>query len=425
MDHKHTHDPNPGRQPGGAPAPGPDAGRHAFDFLHGHWQVRNERLRERLVGATDWEVFQAIQDCRPLLDGAGNTDSMRTDWGGGFEGMTLRLFDPATAQWRIWWASNRGDGRLDPPLTGRFEDGRGTFFGRDQHGATPVLVRFIWESLDANAAHWQQAFSTDEGATWETNWHMWLRRIDAHDRMLHDDAVVELRQYTLQPGKFDALATLFDAEFVEPQEAVGMHVIGQFRDLDDPDRFVWLRGFPSMPARRSALAAFYDGPVWQHHRSAANATMVDSDNVLLLRPSAADAGLPPAGDGRPVPGEHREGAGVLAVGLCALSPAAAPAFAERFARDWAPQLRATGAHLLATYVTHAGPNTYPRLPVREGEEVFTWVLRFDGVAALDATLAQLRAAPAWQEAVAAALLDGLEAAPQWLRLAPTPRSELR
>src|SRR5690242_5785819 len=103
--------------------------------------------------------------------------------------------------------------------------------------------------------------------------------------------IVELRQYTLHPGARETLIELFDREFVETQEACGMKVIGQFRDLDDPDRFVWLRGFPDMPARARALAAFYGGPVWKAHRNAANATMIDSDNVLLLRPVAPDAGF--------------------------------------------------------------------------------------------------------------------------------------
>src|SRR5262249_34890767 len=106
------------------------------------------------------------------------------------------------------------------------------------------------------------------------------------------DRVLELRQYTLHPGGRDVLIDLFDREFVEPQEAVGMHVVGQFRDLDDPDRFVWLRGFTDMISRADALAAFYGGPVWQAHRGAANATMVDSDNVLLLRPVYPGAGFP-------------------------------------------------------------------------------------------------------------------------------------
>ena len=97
-------------------------------------------------------------------------------------------------------------------------------------------------------------------------------------------AVVDLRQYTLHPGQRDALIDLFDAQFVEGQEQTGMHIVGQFRDLDDPDRFVWIRGFPDLPARAKALNGFYYGPVWRAHAAAANTTMIDSDNALLLKP---------------------------------------------------------------------------------------------------------------------------------------------
>ncbi|RPH55988.1 MAG: NIPSNAP family protein, partial [Acidobacteria bacterium] len=104
-------------------------------------------------------------------------------------------------------------------------------------------------------------------------------------------AIVELRQYTLQPGKRDVLIELFDREFLETQEAVGMTVIGQFRDLDNPDRFVWLRGFPDMATRAAGLNAFYGGPSWSAHRAAANATMIDADNVLLLEPASSAAAI--------------------------------------------------------------------------------------------------------------------------------------
>src|SRR5437016_9826401 len=103
--------------------------------------------------------------------------------------------------------------------------------------------------------------------------------------------IVELRQYTLHPAKRDVLIDLFDREFVESQEALGISVIGQFRDLDDPNRFVWLRGFRDMASRAQALQDFYGGPVWKAHREAANATMVDSDNVLLLRPASPASGF--------------------------------------------------------------------------------------------------------------------------------------
>src|SRR5436190_19037883 len=100
----------------------------------------------------------------------------------------------------------------------------------------------------------------------------------------HYCPVVELRQYTLYPGRRDELIELFDREFVESQEALGMRVLGQFRDLDAPDRFVWVRGFGDMATRAEGLTAFYGGPVWRANSAAANATMIDSDDVLLLRP---------------------------------------------------------------------------------------------------------------------------------------------
>ena len=103
--------------------------------------------------------------------------------------------------------------------------------------------------------------------------------------------IVELRQYTLHSGKRDVLVELFDREFVESQEGLGMKVIGQFRDVDNPDRFVWLRGFRDMASRAQALKDFYGGPVWKAHREAANATMIDSDNVLLLHPGNPTSGF--------------------------------------------------------------------------------------------------------------------------------------
>src|SRR5207237_1848209 len=98
--------------------------------------------------------------------------------------------------------------------------------------------------------------------------------------------VVELRQYTLRPGQRDVLIDLFDRELVESQEAAGMAIVGQFRDLDDPDRFVWIRGFSSMPSRARALASFYGGAVWTAHRTRAHGTVSDSDNVRRTTPCA-------------------------------------------------------------------------------------------------------------------------------------------
>jgi NIPSNAP len=104
--------------------------------------------------------------------------------------------------------------------------------------------------------------------------------------------VMELRQYKLRPGQREVLIELFDRELVEPQEALGMRIVGQFRDLDRPDRFVWLRGFADMQTRLAGLTAFYGGPAWKAHAAAANATMLEVDDVLLLRPAGDNTAFP-------------------------------------------------------------------------------------------------------------------------------------
>ena len=201
--------------------------------------------------------------------------------------------------------------------------------------------------------------------------------------------VVELRQYTLHPGRRDDLVELFDREFVESQEATGMAVLGQFRDVHRPDRFVWLRGFRDMRSRAESLAAFYGGPVWAAHRDEANATMAAFDDVLLLRPVPAGTGLPLAAARRDEPPTSRI--------VVTLHVADEPF--EEFPQPELPPL--------ACFTTEYAENTFPALPVREGEHVFAWFARFDDQTAAEAYLAT-RA--------------GSEPA---LLLAPTARSLLR
>ena len=183
--------------------------------------------------------------------------------------------------------------------------------------------------------------------------------------------IVELRQYTLRPGKRDVLVELFDREFVESQEALGMRILGTFRDLDRDDRFVWLRAFDDMTTRLRGLTAFYSGPVWKEHGPLANTTMVDVDDVLLLHP-VSELVLPSA---------RGEGAGggdlVISVHDRALLPQLDP-----------------GLGLLET---DTSANDYPALPVREGVDVAVRIGR------------EVPSVPAQQV----------------LRLAPTPRSLLR
>jgi hypothetical protein len=173
--------------------------------------------------------------------------------------------------------------------------------------------------------------------------------------------VLELRRYTLHPGRRDELAALFEAEFIESQERLRMRVLGHFADRDRPDQFVWLRGFRDMEQRRRGLEAFYGGPVWAGHGAAANATMIDSDDVLLLRPVSADTALRP----RP-PGERDA---VMPVGFVLaatihVEPRSAPGPAHRVAEGLLAVLERQKAGILGRYQTEPAANTFPRLPVR-------------------------------------------------------------
>ncbi|WP_371763820.1 NIPSNAP family protein [Massilia sp.] len=216
--------------------------------------------------------------------------------------------------------------------------------------------------------------------------------------------VVELRQYTLRPQQRDALIELFDREFVESQEAEGMGVMGQFRDLGDPDRFVWLRGFADMPSRARGLRGFYGGPVWAAHRDAANATMIDSDDVLLLRPAWHGAGL--AHD----PARRAGGAGgLVAVTVFTLNDAASPALLDVCRERMASVLQRDGALAQGWYVTEPSPNNFPRLPVREGEHVLVSVAVFKELTGRNVT---------------PALSQWLKKPPHSLNLAPTARSAI-
>ena len=236
--------------------------------------------------------------------------------------------------------------------------------------------------------------------------------------------VLELRQYTLHDGQRDVLVSLFERELVESQEALGMRLVGQFRDADHPRRFVWLRGFTDMAARREALAAFYGGPVWKTHRAAANATMEDSSNVLLLRPVGDGAFAPPRA-ARPPAAAAAQGAGLIVATLYFRDAPVDDAFVRFYQRELLPLRRELGAQPLALLQTESAQNTFPALPVREGEQVLVAFERFESAQAYRAHARRLARSARWREQVAPALRAQLKGEPQVLRLAPTPRSLLR
>jgi hypothetical protein len=140
-----------------------------FDFLVGNWTSKQRRLREILAGSDEWYEFDGITRCWSVFDGAGNIDEVKFPEQG-YTGLTVRLFDPATELWSIYWARN-DTGLALPPTVGRFEeDGVGRFYDDEDWNGRPIRVRYQWTVLSADACRWEQAFSTDTGETWETNW---------------------------------------------------------------------------------------------------------------------------------------------------------------------------------------------------------------------------------------------------------------
>ena len=159
-----------------------DDGRNDFDFLFGAWQIANRKRVNPLVpGDDEWIEFDACSVAHPIVGGLGNVDTYSApDFPDrpGFEGFTLRLFEPNTGLWRIWWASSTGSGQLDEPVVGRFEDdGVGRFECDDIIDGVHFRVRYDWHVIDTDTLRWEQSFSFDGRRTWETNWVMESTRI--------------------------------------------------------------------------------------------------------------------------------------------------------------------------------------------------------------------------------------------------------
>jgi hypothetical protein len=152
--------------------------QHDFDFLAGSWTVQHRRLKHRLAHSNEWETFSGTSKTWLVLDGQGNVDDnvLQTPVGT-YSAVTLRSFDPATKSWSIWWLDSRRPHELDPPVVGSFRDGIGTFFAKDIFNGRPIIVRYIWSDITPDSAKWQQAFSDDNGKTWETNWIMEFHKV--------------------------------------------------------------------------------------------------------------------------------------------------------------------------------------------------------------------------------------------------------
>ena len=157
--------------------PSPTSSKHDFDFFEGRWTIRNRKLVSRLTNCDEWEEFEAYQEMNIMLHGNGNIDNFLTEIDGqSFEGMTLRLFNPATRLWNIYW-TDTSHMTLDKPVQGSFHNNVGYFYSRDNWKGKEVLVVFKWDARNSDEPVWSQAFSADNGKTWEWNWFMYMFRV--------------------------------------------------------------------------------------------------------------------------------------------------------------------------------------------------------------------------------------------------------
>ena len=328
-------------------------------------------------------------------------------------GHDVPLLDPATRQWSIYWADSHR-GRLEPPVVGSFDGDVGTFYGDDAFEGRPIRVRFLWTR--GTSPRWEQAFSTDGGKTWETNWTMDMTREDRPARERY--GVVELRRYAIAPGGLDRFARSFDAYFPEAFQALDAIAFGQFAERGRADRFTWLRGTPDYDAHAASKSAFYDGPIWKELAPRVNPLIADSDDVLFLRPLRPERGvvvLPPVD----VLTESGGPRGIVVAQIFGVAEGTPDAFAERAEAVFA-RYRETGAREAGLLVTLDKPNNFPRHPIRTDGPFVVWL----GVVPDEGALVKLRAAID-ADAPAAKATGLLRGDPETVVLDPTPRSRLR
>jgi hypothetical protein len=145
-------------------------GQHDFDFEAGTWKIHLKRLVHPLTGSTTWVEFDGTSETRKVWDGRAWLEEFETNGSSGHvEGLTLRLYNPQSHQWSLYWANSK-DGILAQPTIGEFKNGRGEFYDQERYNGRSIFVRYVWSDITPNSAHFEQSFSTDGGKTWEVNW---------------------------------------------------------------------------------------------------------------------------------------------------------------------------------------------------------------------------------------------------------------
>jgi hypothetical protein len=240
-----------------------------------------------------------------------------------------------------------------------------------------------------------------------------------HVKHLTDFQVIEFRRYIIKQGEREHFAEYFESYFPEAFQQMGAIVFGQFYERKNPVGFTWMRGFKNTDARAVINSGFYYGPLWREHASTMNSLMVDSDNVLLLRPLTPARGVPvlPAVD--PI-NEVKGAQGVVIAQIFAVKPNSVDAFAQQAEEAFA-SYRAAGAREAGVLVTLDVQNNFPQLPVRTDGPYLVWLGIVKDNEMLETQFASL-AKRSTQSLSATGLL---RSAPELVIMDPTHRSRLR
>jgi hypothetical protein len=240
-----------------------------------------------------------------------------------------------------------------------------------------------------------------------------------HVKHLTDFHVIEFRRYTIKEGEREHFAAYFESYFPEAFQQMGAIAFGQFFERRNPVAFTWLRGFKNTDARAIINAGFYYGPLWKEHSSTMNNLMVDSDNVLLLRPLSPERGIPVLPSVDPVK-EGKGAQGVVVAEIFAVKPESVDTFAQRAEATFA-SYRAAGAREAGVLVTLDVPNNFPQLPVRTDGPYLVWL----GIVRDNQTLEAKFAPLAERSVESLSATDLLRGTPELVILDPTRRSRLR
>jgi hypothetical protein len=241
--------------------------------------------------------------------------------------------------------------------------------------------------------------------------------------------VIELRNYLMQDGMTREFIRFFEEHFLFSQREEGMRVLGQFEVAGAPSRFVWIRGFEDMDARRRGLERFYGGPFWQARRSEANRMIAESDDVHLLRPlggvAALAGGLDLEDRASEPPGAVAPGGGLVVADFHRAEPGALGRLVELFEGRVRPALLAEGHQLLGHFVAERTPNDYPRLPVIQDPTLLLVLSAYRDAEHAAALRAGWPAGDPWRAGLGGESPAPLAAAVTTLRLEPTARSLIR